>query len=187
MLIIISGSSGVGKNTIINRLFEESDRLALLPTMTTRGMRPGESQGNPYVFVSREEFLAAVDAGEMLETCEIHGNLYGTNRKILEDMQKAGKVLIKDIDVEGTVNLMKALPSVVSIYLKPVSREQLVERLIGRGEQQIELRLKRYDYEESMAHHYKYVLINDKIEDTLAEIRRIVRAEAKAAGIDSPL
>ncbi len=187
MLIIISGSSGVGKNTIINRLFEESSKLALLPTMTTRAMRPGESQNNPYRFVSKDEFLSALDAGEMLEYCEIHGNLYGTNRVILEEMQSAGKVLIKDIDVEGTVNLMKALPSVVSIYLKPKSREVLEERLRGRGEEQIELRLKRYEYEESMAHHYKYVLINDKIEDTLSEIRAIVRSEAEAQGIESPI
>ncbi len=187
MLIIISGSSGVGKNTIINRLFEESDKLALLPTMTTRAMREGESQNNPYRFVSRNEFEAAIAEGEMLEYCEIHENLYGTNKKILDEMQKAGKVLIKDIDVEGTLNLSKALPSVVTIYLKPVSREQLVERLVGRGETQIELRLKRYDYEESMSKHYKYVLINDKIEDTLEKIREIIRKEAADAGIASPI
>ena len=187
MLIIISGSSGVGKNTIINRLFEESDKLALLPTMTTREMRPGESQNNPYRFVTKDEFKEAIARGEMLEYCEIHGNLYGTNRRILEEMQQAGKVLIKDIDVEGTLNLTRALPSVVSIYLKPVSREQLVERLKGRGETQIELRLNRYDYEEEMSVHYKHVLINDKIEDTLERIRRIIREEAAAEGIPSPI
>lgn len=187
MLIIISGSSGVGKNTIINRLFQESDKLALMPTMTTRAMREGESQNNPYRFVSRDEFEAAIEAGEMLEYCEIHENLYGTNKKILEEMQNQGKILVKDIDVEGTLNLSKALPDVVSIYLKPVSREQLVERLVGRGETQIELRLKRYEYEESMSKHYKYVLINDKIEDTLEKIRDIIRKESALAGIDSPL
>lgn len=186
MLIILSGSSGVGKNTIINRLLGESDKFALMTTMTSRGMRPGESQNNPYRFVTRDEFEACIENGEMLEYCEIHGNLYGTSRKILEEMQAGGKVLIKDIDVEGTVNLMKLLPSVVSIYLKPVSKEQLVERLTERGETQIDLRLKRYEYEESMAHHYKYVLVNDKIEDTLAQLRRIIGEEAAAAGIPNP-
>ena len=187
MLIIISGSSGVGKNTIINRLFAESSKLALMPTMTTRDMRPGESQNNPYRFVTRAEFEKALADGEMLEYCEIHGNLYGTNRKILEEMQAEGKVLIKDIDVEGTINLAKVLPSVVSIYLKPVSKEQLIERLTGRGETQIELRLKRYEYEEEMSVNYKYIIVNDDIEKTLDEIRGIIRNESELAGIESPL
>lgn len=177
MLVILSGSSGVGKNTIINRLLAENDQFALMPTMTTRPMREGESQWNPYYFVTRPEFEACIQRNEMLEYCEIHGNLYGTSRKILEEKQAGGKILLKDIDVEGTLNLTRLLPSVVSIYLKPKSRQQLVERLTGRGETQIELRLKRYDYEESMAQHYKYVLVNDRIEDTLAEIRKIIGQE----------
>ena len=144
MLIILSGSSGVGKNTIINRMLEECNNLELMPTVTTRGMREGESQGKPYIFETREGFQAMIDRGEMVEYCEIHGNLYGTNRRVLEEKSAGGKILIKDIDVEGTLNLMKLLPDVISIYLKPVSKEQLVERLHGRGETQIELRLKRY-------------------------------------------
>lgn len=179
MLLILSGSSGVGKNTIINRLLQENENLALMPTVTTRDMRPGESQWEPYYFATREEFEQMVANGEMVETCEIHGNLYGTNRKILEEATASGKILIKDIDVEGTLNLMKALPDVVSIYLKPVSKEQLEERLRGRGETQIELRLKRYDYEETMSKHYHYVLVNDKIEDTLETIREIIRKESQ--------
>lgn len=177
MLVILSGSSGVGKNTIINRLLTESDELELMVTVTTRAPRPGETQCNPYYFASREEFEAMVARGEMVETCEIHGNLYGTNRVLLEEAMARGKILIKDIDVEGTLNLMKCLPHVVSIYLKPKSREQLVERLRERGEREIELRLARYDYEQSMSEHYKYVLINDEIEETLSRIRQIIKEE----------
>ncbi len=179
MLIILSGSSGVGKNTIINRMLEECDNLELMPTVTTRGMREGESQGKPYVFETREGFQAMIDRGEMVEYCEIHGNLYGTNRRILEEKIAGGKILIKDIDVEGTLNLMKLLPDVISIYLKPVSKEQLVERLRGRGETEIELRLRRYEYEEQMAEHYNYVLVNDKMEDTIAKIYTIIEKKAK--------
>lgn len=178
MLLILSGSSGVGKNTIINRLLEENENLALMPTVTTRDMRPGESQWAPYYFASREEFEEMIRRGEMVEYCEIHGNLYGTNRKILEEKTASGKILIKDIDVEGTLNLMKELPDVVSIYLKPVSKAQLEERLRGRGETQIELRLKRYEYEEEMSKHYHYVLVNDKIEETLQTIREIIQKES---------
>ena len=175
MLIILSGSSGVGKNTIINRMLEECPNLELMTTMTTREMREGESQGKPYIFVTKPEFEGMIERGEMLEYAEVHGNYYGTNRKILEEKEALGKVLIKDIDVEGTINLMKLLPDVVSIYLKPVSKEQLRERLLGRGETQIDLRLKRYEYEEEMSVHYNYVLINDKIEDTLEKIYEIMK------------
>lgn len=179
MLVILSGSSGVGKNTVINRLLEENENLMLMPTVTTRDMRPGEAQWEPYYFASREEFQQMLDRGEMVEYCEIHGNLYGTNRRILEEKTALGKILIKDIDVEGTVNLMRELPDVVSIYLKPVSKEQLVERLVGRGETQIELRLKRYEYEETMSVHYDHVLVNDQIEDTLETIREIIQTAGK--------
>ena len=145
MLIILSGSSGVGKNTIINKLLEDNENLELMTTVTTRDMRPGESQGNPYYFVTREEFEKKIEDGEMLEYALVHGNYYGTSRKILEDKVKNGKILIKDIDVEGTLNLMKLLgDEVISIYLKPVSIEQLRERLLGRGETEIEKRLNRY-------------------------------------------
>ena len=79
----------------------------------------------------------------MVEYSAIHGNLYGTNKKLLEEKLKSGKVLIKDIDVEGTLKLIKTLPDVVPFYLKPKNKEQLIERLIERGEKEIELRLKR--------------------------------------------
>ena len=183
MLIIISGSAGVGKNTIINELLSEYNNLTLMTTVSTRAMRPGEEQGRPYYFVTLDEFNAMVERGEMLETCPIHGNMYGSSRKILEEKTAEGKVLIKDIDVEGTLNLKKLLPDVVAIYLKPKSIDVLRERLIGRGEKDIDLRLRRYEYEESMAEHYDYVLVNDKIEDTLAALREILAKETERFGV----
>ena len=183
MLIIMSGSAGVGKNTIINELLSEYNNLTLMTTVSTRAMRPGEEQGKPYFFVSREEFDAMVERGEMLETCPIHGNMYGSSRKILEEKTAEGKILIKDIDVEGTLNLKKLLPDVVAVYLKPKSKEQLRERLIGRGEKDIELRLKRYEYEEEMSKHYDYVLINDDMQETLSALREIFEKETKSRGL----
>ncbi len=183
MLIIMSGSAGVGKNTIINELLKEYNNLTLMTTVSTRAMRPGEEQGRPYYFVSLDEFNAMVERGEMLETCPIHGNMYGSSRKILEEKEKEGKVLIKDIDVEGTLNLKKILPDIVTIYLKPKSIEVLRERLIGRGEKDIDLRLKRYEYEEEMSKHYDYVLINDKMEDTLEVLRKILKEETEKRGV----
>ena len=177
MLIIISGSSGVGKNTVINRLLEEDTSLALLNTVTTREMRPGESQWNPYCFVSHEEFRAMIDRGEMLEFCEVHGgNFYGTNRKIMEEKEALGKTLIKDIDVDGTLALKKVLSELVTIYLT-VPRVVLRERLIGRGETEIDKRLSRYDYEESKKEFYDHIIVNEDLETTVATIRSII-AEA---------
>ena len=183
MLIIMSGSAGVGKNTIINELLSEYNNLDLMTTVSTRAMRPGEEQGRPYYFVTLDEFNAMVERGEMLETCPIHGNMYGSSRKILEEKTSQGKILIKDIDVEGTLNLKKLLDDVVAIYLKPKSKEQLRERLIGRGEKDIELRLRRYEYEEEMSKHYDYVLVNDKMEDTLRVIREILKQETEKRGL----
>ena len=183
MLIIMSGSAGVGKNTIINELLKEYNNLTLMTTVSTRAMRPGEEQGRPYYFVTLDEFNAMVERGEMLETCPIHGNMYGSSRKILEEKEKEGKVLIKDIDVEGTLNLKKILPDIVTIYLKPKSIEVLRERLIGRGEKDIDLRLKRYEYEEEMSKHYDYVLVNDKMEDTLEVLRKILKEETEKRGV----
>ena len=178
MLVILSGSSGVGKNTVINRLMEDDDRLELLTTVTTRAMREGESQWNPYYFVSADEFQAMIDRGEMVEYCKIHENYYGTNRKILEEKTALGTILIKDIDVEGTMALTKALPDVVSIYLT-IDKETLRERLVGRGETQIDLRLKRYDYEETMRAHYQHVIYNDDLEKTVDTIKGIIEQAQK--------
>ncbi len=182
MLIIMSGSAGVGKNTIINRLLAEYDNLALMPTVSTRAMRPGEEQGRPYIFVSKDEFDMMLERGEMLEYCPIHGNLYGSSRKVLSELESSGKVLIKDIDVEGTLKLKELLSDVVAIYLKPKDKEQLRERLIGRGEKDIELRLRRYEYEEEMSKNYDYVLINDDIEITLEKLRKILSDETEKRG-----
>ena len=100
MLIIMSGSAGVGKNTIINELLSEFNNLTLMTTVSTRAMRPGEEQGRPYFFVTREEFDAMVERGEMLETCPIHGNMYGSSRKILEEKTAEGKAALQQRKAE---------------------------------------------------------------------------------------
>ena len=180
MKFIISGSSGAGKNTIINKLLREDDSLALLTTVTTRAMRPGESQWDPYYFTTEADFRAMIERGEFLKYCEVHkGILYGTNRRILEEKEKLGKTLIKDIDVEGTEALKKLFgDDVVTVYLS-VSRDVLEKRLVERGETEIEKRLARYEFEESKKHLYDYVVQNDHDtpDPAAAEIRAIIANE----------
>ncbi|MDP4182548.1 MAG: guanylate kinase [Bacillota bacterium] len=177
MLVILSGSSGVGKNTIINRILEDMDNVELMPTMTTREKRPGEETGKPYIFISKEEFERMIQADELVEHQIVHGFYYGTPKNIVNEKMKSNKILIKDIDVDGTQNLVKRLNNVVTIYLKPKSKEQLIERLIGRGEERIEARLQRYEYEEAMSNTYKYILINDQMEETVQKIKDIIKEE----------
>ncbi|TYQ16607.1 UNVERIFIED_CONTAM: guanylate kinase [Acetivibrio alkalicellulosi] len=185
MLVILSGSSGVGKNTVINRILEENPNMELMPTITTREMRPGEEPGKPYTFISKEEFEEMIENNQLIEYQIVHGFYYGTPKKIVEEKLKKRKILIKDIDVDGTQVLVKSLDNVITIFLKPVSKEQLIERLISRGEQRIEARLARYDYEEKMSEKYKYIIVNDKIEDTIEKMKKIIDDEYKQCIIDN--
>lgn len=180
MLIILSGCSGVGKNTIINRLLQDGDRFEFMPTFTTRAMREGEREGFPYYYTTKEDFERRITAGEFYEYENVHGNYYGTNKKVLEEKKKTGKILIKDIDVLGTLNLEKKMSSdikIVTVFLDVESKQVLIDRLIGRGEKDIELRMKRYELEVSHAKEYQYIINNVEIERTIDIINAIVDRE----------
>lgn len=179
MFIILSGSSGVGKNTVINRILEQMDCVKLMPTITTREMRANEKPGNPYIFVTSEVFEKMIKNNELIEYKEVHGFFYGTSKLIVEEKLKEGYILIKDIDVDGTQILVRDLKDVITIYLKPKSKDQLIERLKGRGESRVDDRLRRYDCEEKMAEKYKYILINDDIDETINNIKSIIEFERK--------
>jgi len=172
MLVILSGPSGSGKNSVIGGLLSKyPDTYAFVPSVTTRKMRPGESEGAPYRYVSREEFKKRLAAGEFYEHEEIHGNLYGMSKRILDDMLGMGKILLKDIDVKGTVSMLNALKGerVLTVFLTAGGREQLEDRLRLRGEGDIELRLKRYDTEMAFADSYDHIVVNDVLDRAVKE------------------
>lgn len=180
MLMILSGCSGVGKNTIINKLLRESDRFEFMPTFTTRAMREGEKEGYPYHYTTKEDFERRIADGEFYEYEKVHDNYYGTNKLILNEKKKTGKILIKDIDVLGTLNLERKMAQyikIVTIFLDVGSKQVLIKRLIGRGEKDIELRMKRYDMEVSHAHEYQYVINNVEVDKTISIINAIVDYE----------
>lgn len=183
MLVILSGSSGIGKNTIINEILKRYDNFQLLPTLTTREMRENESQGNPYYFVTVDEFLRSKENGELLESENVHGNYYGASRLVLEGTN-TDKILIKDIDVKGALNLKGKLKDVIIIFLKPSCFEQLIERLKGRGETRIEERLARYNLELELSEDFDYVLVNEEIEDTIERVIDIVKKARKEKGLN---
>ena len=183
MLVILSGVSGAGKDTIKKELIRREDNIVTIPSFTDRPIRPGDSEGNPYHFVSTEEFERMINNNELYEYNVHHNHYYGTSKKIFNDKIKEGKIIVKDIDVNGTENLVKLLEKdmkVVTIFLR-VPKEELERRLKNRidkpSPKEIKLRLNRFDYEESRINLYDYVLKNDNLEKTVQIISTIIKNE----------
>ena len=185
MLVLLSGVSGAGKDTIKNELLNRMENVISMPSYTDREPRPGELEKNVYNFITTEEFEQKIKEGEFYEYSVHHEHYYGTSKKILDQKIKEGKIIVKDIEVNGTKNLldlMKDKVKIVTIFLR-VPKEELRKRLVNRIEKanlkDIELRLNRFDYEESKIGMYDYVIKNDNLEKTVQIIMAIIKNEAK--------
>lgn len=185
MLVLLSGVSGSGKDTIKKELLKRMDNVTTMPSYTDRLPRPGEVDGEIYNFVTTEEFEQKIREGEFYEYSVHHEHYYGTSKKVLNDKIKDGKIIVKDIEVNGTENLLKLLKNeikIVTIFLR-VPKEELRRRLEHRVEKasikEIELRLNRFDYEESKIGIYDYVIKNDDLEKTVQIIMTIINNEYK--------
>lgn len=183
MLVILSGVSGAGKDTTKKELMKRMKNIATLPSFTSRAMREGEEEGVQYHFISKEEFEDKIRKGDFYEYDLHHGNYYGTSRELMSNKIKEGKIIVKDIEVNGTENLLKLLGNdtkIVTIFLK-VEKEELKRRLIERGDKlaDIEIRLNRLEYEESKIGLYDYVIKNDEFEKTVQVIMTIIENEKR--------
>lgn len=181
MLVIFSGGSGVGKNTVISELIK-SGGFALMPTYTTRDKRIGESEGNPYCFLTDAEFKAKIEENELYEYENVHGHYYGTSKLLLKEKLALGKILLKDIDVLGTQNLVKSIGKdvkVITLFLKVDSKEVLRQRLTERRETEIDKRLARYEMEMSFCDRYDYIITNEELFSTKNLVLQIVGAESR--------
>ncbi len=178
MIIALSGSSCCGKNTIIKELIKQNNNLEYIKTFSSREMRQGESQGNPYYFISKQQFQEKIKNGDFLEHELIHNNFYGVDKQICIEELNKNKSLIKDMGVVGTFNLKEKLSNylVETIFLF-VSKHELKKRLKKRGDSasQIKLRLKRYKFEKKNSIKYNYIINNNNIDSTLKIMNKILQ------------
>ena len=180
MLVILSGVSGAGKDTIKRELIKRMDNVISLPSYTTRPMREDDIAGETYNFVSVDEFKRMIDNNELYEYDIHHDNYYGTSRKLMNEKIQSGNIIVKDMDVNGVENLIHLLKEdtkVVTIFLrvpKDVLEARLRDRVDAPSDEEIELRLSRFEYEESKIVNYDYVLKNNDLEKSLAVIQTII-------------
>lgn len=184
MLVILSGVAGAGKDTVKKAIIEQMSNVKTIPSYTTRQPREGDIPGKTYIFVSKEEFEKMIKSGEICEYDLHHNQYYGASKSYIEK-EAINNVVIKDYEVNGTENLVKILEGkikVVTIFLK-VPKKELEERLKQRidnpSQEEIDLRLSRYDYENSKIGNYDYVIRNNNLEKTVAIIKAIIENESK--------
>ena len=180
MLLVISGPSGTGKGTLIERLMKEDPTLVFSVSATTRAPRPGEIDGVHYHFVTNERYDELVAENAFVEYANVHGNRYGTLRSEVYERLERGENVVLDIDVQGALNVIASEKEKVSIFILPPSMQELRARLTGRGtetEEAVERRLHNAVWEISQKDKYQYKVINDDLESCLHTLQAIIEAE----------
>ena len=178
-LLVISGSSGVGKSTVIREVMSQRPDLYFSVSFTTREPREGEVNGVNYNFVTREDFEDRIAKGEFLEYAEYVGNYYGTSMTVIREHLDQGTDVLLDIEVQGAAKVREKLPDAVTLFLIPPSFEELSRRLRERGtdsEEKIAKRLETARREAKEIIHYDYVVVNDTVPHAAEEVLAILTA-----------
>ena len=182
LLFVLSAPSGTGKDTVIRALKQKGMNFYVVPSVTTRSPRPGESEGNPYHFVDQETFERMASQGELLEYANVHGNWYGQPRKLIRENLAAGRDVLLKIDVKGAATIRKKVPDAIFIFLIPGSLEELTQRLTDRQtetEEELQRRLADARKELAEQHWYDYLVTNrdGHLQEAVDCLRAIVLAE----------
>lgn len=181
-LIVISGPSGVGKDTVIEEMRARHPEYSFAVTATTRPRRPGEIDGIHYIFMTRAEFEDALESGYFLEHAEVYGNIYGVPRHRVDEEIAAGRNVVIKVDVQGAATIRKIMPDAIFIFLLPPTMGELTSRLRGRKTDDPQALMERAttaSWELSKVRDFDYVVFNetDRVEETLRIIDAIVTAE----------
>lgn len=187
-LIIISGPSGAGKGTLVDRLVARVPELWVSVSATTRAPRPGETEGEDYFFLSAEEFARRIEAEEFLEWAEVHGNRYGTLRSSVEAKMAEGRDVILEIDPQGAMQVKSLMPGAVLVFIIAPSMDELERRIRGRGaetDEQVRVRLETAVHELELVGSYDYVVENDDVARATDELVRIIESLAQRTKDDA--
>jgi guanylate kinase len=180
VMMVLASPSGAGKSSISRAIFEQDPNISLSVSVTTRARRTDEIDGKHYHFIDVAEFHRMRDAGELLESAEVHSNFYGTPRARVEEKLSQGRDILFDIDYQGTLQLLaNARADMVTIFILPPSIKELRKRLERRAQDSkgtIEKRLKNARIEMEHFDEYDFVIVNRDLEDSVQKVRTILAA-----------
>lgn len=181
ILLVLSGFSGSGKGTVVKEVMKKySDKYALSISATSRGPRPGETDGIEYFFKTREEFEEMIAKDELVEYAQYVSNYYGTPKAYVEEQLAAGKDVILEIEIQGALKIKEKFPDTLLLFMTPPSADELKNRLVGRGTEAIDViesRLARAVEEAQGIEKYDYLIVNDDLEECVEQFHRIVSNE----------
>ena len=180
LLIVVSGPSGAGKDTVINKVLETEKDVWVSISMTSRQPRGTEENGKDYFFVSKEEFEENIKAGNLLEYATYNDNYYGTPKSKIDEYLNKGIDVVLIIEIQGALQIKDLIPEALFIFIMPPSMEELKNRLVGRGTDspdKIIGRFKRAYEEINEVTKYNYVVVNDKVENASNKVISIIKAE----------
>jgi len=179
-LFVVAAPSGAGKSSLVKALLELDARLAVSVSHTTRAPRGQEQNGREYWFITADAFRQMVDAGDFFEWAEVHGNLYGTSRKAIEQRLAQGDDVVLEIDWQGALQIKRLFPHAVLIFILPPSWNELQQRLQRRGEDKPEViaqRMANAREEVAQARHFDFVIINALFETALFDLKTVVHSQ----------
>ena len=179
-LFVVAAPSGAGKSSLVKALLELDSHLAVSVSHTTRAPRGQERDGREYWFVDEPAFRAMIDRGEFFEWAQVHGNLYGTSRRAIEDRLAGGEDVVLEIDWQGALQIKQLFEHAVLIFILPPSWDELRQRLLRRGEdgpEVIERRMANAREGVAQARHFDYVIINALFETALFDLKTVVHSQ----------
>ncbi|MBD3327721.1 guanylate kinase [Candidatus Peregrinibacteria bacterium] len=191
LVFVISGPSGVGKGSVIKEIRKKYPQFVYPISVTTRAMRPGEEDGKSYFFVSKEDFERGIEEGAFLEYALVHGlNFYGTLKKPIEDALKVGKVVVREVDVQGAMSYKELLPAdhVKLIFIKAKDKNTLITRIAKRGElpmNEVEKRMESAAHENELSEEFDFRVLNAEGElmDCVDKVENYMLEEIEKMGI----